>query len=60
MPDLFPALAFLLAVEGLIMALFPDAMRIVFARLALEPSAALRRAGLIAACIGVALLWLVA
>lgn len=58
MPDLLPALALLLAVEGLILAVFPGAMRVLFARMALEPDAALRRGGLISAVLGVGALWL--
>lgn len=59
MPDLLPALALLLAIEGFLLAIFPRAMRIVFARLALEPSSALRRSGLIAAALGTGILWLI-
>ncbi|MGG7568162.1 DUF2065 family protein [Rhodovulum sp. DZ06] len=59
MRDLLNAIALLLAIEGLLFAVFPDTMRILLARTALEPRELLRRVGLVSALVGVGLLWLV-
>jgi len=58
MRDLGTALALVLVIEGVLYALFPEGMNRIAARAMLVPPQALRFAGLIAACIGVALVWL--
>ena len=58
MRDLGTALALVLVIEGILYALFPEAMKRIAARSTLVSPQALRAAGLLAACIGVALVWL--
>jgi uncharacterized protein YjeT (DUF2065 family) len=58
MRDLGTALALVLVIEGILYALFPEGMKRVAARSTLVPPQALRAAGLLAACIGVAVVWL--
>ncbi|HEY4821856.1 MAG TPA: DUF2065 domain-containing protein [Xanthobacteraceae bacterium] len=58
MRDLGTALALVLVIEGILYALFPEGMKRIAARSTLVPPQALRAAGLLAACIGVALVWL--
>jgi len=58
MRDLGTALALVLVIEGVLYALFPEGMKRIAARSMLVPQQALRFAGLFAACIGVALVWL--
>jgi uncharacterized protein YjeT (DUF2065 family) len=57
--DFLTALALALALEGVAYALFPDAMRRMVASILAMPSASLRMAGLVAATLGVAGVWLV-
>ncbi len=57
--DLITALALVLVIEGAIYALFPDAMKRVVLSIADMPAAMLRYAGLIAAAVGVVIVWLV-
>ncbi len=58
MIELATALALILVIEGALYALFPDAMmRMMRAVLELQPES-LRTAGLVAAVVGVGLLWL--
>ena len=59
MTDVWTALALVLVIEGALYALFPDGMRRAAARALLVPPQALRLAGLTAACVGVALVWLI-
>jgi uncharacterized protein YjeT (DUF2065 family) len=59
MKDFLTALALVLVLEGILYAAFPDGMRRAAARAALVPPMALRLAGLAAAGIGVALVWLI-
>ena len=59
MRDLWTALALVLVIEGALYALFPEGMKRVAARALLVPPQAMRFAGLAAACVGVALVWLV-
>jgi len=59
MTDFWTALALVLVIEGALYALFPDGMRRAAARALLVPPQALRLAGLTAACVGVALVWLI-
>jgi len=56
---LLTALALAVAIEGIVYALFPDAMKRMMARVIEQPSAGIRTAGLIAAVAGVCVLWLV-
>jgi uncharacterized protein YjeT (DUF2065 family) len=58
MRDLGTALALVLVIEGILYALFPEGMKRIAARSVLVPPHALRGAGLLAACIGVLLVWL--
>jgi uncharacterized protein len=59
MRDLWTGLALVLVIEGALYALFPEGMKRVAARALLVPPQAMRLAGLAAACVGVALVWLV-
>lgn len=56
---LLTALALAVAIEGIVYALFPDAMKKMMARVMEQPSGSIRAAGLIAAAAGVFVLWLV-
>jgi len=57
-PDLLTALALVLVIEGLIYALFPDAMKRMMASIIPLPSSSIRSAGLFAAIVGLVLIWL--
>jgi uncharacterized protein len=57
--ELLTALGLVLAIEGVIYALFPEGMKRMMARVMEMPAASLRAAGLAAAAIGVGLVWLV-
>jgi uncharacterized protein len=57
MRDFLTALALVLVIEGIAYSLSPDMMRRLAARTAATPAQALRVGGLIAACIGVILVW---
>ena len=59
MQDFLAALALVLVLEGALYTLFPDGMKRMMAQAVTLPSSMLRGAGLTAACVGVALLWLV-
>ncbi len=59
MRDLGTALALVLVIEGILYALFPEGMRRVAARAMLVPPQIVRAAGLLAASIGVVIVWLV-
>jgi uncharacterized protein YjeT (DUF2065 family) len=59
MTDLFSALGLALAIEGALYALFPDTMKRLMASVQLQPENHLRAAGVLAACLGVGLAWLV-
>ena len=52
------ALALVLVIEGVLYALFPDRMKRIAARAMLVPPQSLRIAGLVAALLGVVLVWL--
>ena len=58
MRDLWTALALVLVIEGVLYALFPEGMMRIAARAMAVPPQALRAAGLLAACFGVMLVWL--
>src|SRR3546814_12382219 len=55
---LLTGVALVLVVEGLIYALFPQAMKRLFALMLEMPASALRTSGLVAAIAGLGLLWL--
>jgi uncharacterized protein len=58
MRDLGTAAALVLVIEGILYALFPDPMKRLAARTVGVAPQALRAAGLLAACVGVMLVWL--
>jgi len=58
MADLMTALALAITIEGLLYALFPEAMRRMMAEALKQPPGVLRIAGLAAAAAGVFVLWL--
>ena len=57
--DLITALALVLVIEGALYALFPDAMKRAVLTIADLPASILRNAGLVAAVVGVAIVWLI-
>ena len=57
MGDLVAALGLALAIEGLLFASFPDAMKRVLAEAAESPRERLRLVGLVTALLGVAIVW---
>jgi uncharacterized protein YjeT (DUF2065 family) len=59
MLDILAALGLVLAIEGLVYAAFPEAMKSVAGQIANSPAAGLRYVGLGAAVFGVALVWFV-
>lgn len=59
MTDLASALALAIAVEGILYALFPDGMKRMMASVFDMPSSSLRVAGLMAAVLGVGLVWVI-
>ncbi len=59
MTDLLVAIGLILVIEGCLLALFPDAMRRMMVAMQQVPAEFLRGAGLIAAVVGVALVWLI-
>ena len=63
MPDfattLLVALGLVFVIEGLLYALFPDAMKKGIALLLTLPESYVQRAGLVAVALGVGLIWLV-
>ncbi len=59
MRDLWTAFALVLVIEGCLYALFPDGMKRAAVRAMALPPRVLRIVGLAAACLGVALVWLV-
>ncbi len=59
MNDFLTGLALILVIEGSAYALFPGAIKRVAAAAIGQPERALRSAGLIAAMVGVGLVWLI-
>ena len=59
MTDLMTALALAITIEGILYALFPEAMKRMMAEVLKQLPGVLRAAGLIAAAAGVFALWLV-
>jgi hypothetical protein len=58
MTDFLTALALVLVIEGLFLAVFPQRLRQIVALLAATPPDALRVGGVLAAALGVFLVWL--
>ena len=56
---LWMALGLAITLEGILYSLFPDAMKRFVLSIADMPATMLRNAGLIAAAVGVAIVWLV-
>jgi uncharacterized protein YjeT (DUF2065 family) len=59
MIDLASALALAIAIEGILYALFPDGMKRMMASVLDMPSSNLRAVGLMAAVLGVGLIWMI-
>lgn len=59
MSDLIVALGLVLVIEGILYALFPDAMRRMMAQVLEMPPSVIRGAGLTAAAVGLGLVWLI-
>ena len=59
MTDLAVGLALVLVIEGLMYALFPDHLKRMMVMVMSVPASTLRVAGLVAAVIGVGIVWLV-
>jgi uncharacterized protein len=59
MQDLFTALALVLVIEGILYSLFPEGMKRAVAQMVVLPGSALRITGLVAAFIGVGLVYLI-
>jgi hypothetical protein len=57
--DFLTALALVLAIEGALYALFPDAMRRVMQQLLEQPEARIRALGLFCVALGVLGVWLI-
>ncbi|PCH84443.1 MAG: hypothetical protein COC02_01690 [Rhodospirillaceae bacterium] len=56
---LWAALGLAIAIEGIIYALFPEAMKRMMAMVMVQPTGSIRGAGIGAAVAGVIILWLV-
>ena len=59
MSELVTALALAIAIEGILYALFPDGMKRMMASVLEMPSSNLRAVGLMAAVLGVSLVWMI-
>jgi uncharacterized protein len=59
MSDFVVAIGLAIAIEGVLYALFPDAMKRMMARVLEQPGQNIRIAGLAAAVVGVGIVWLV-
>ncbi len=59
MADFLTALALAIAIEGTLYALFPEGMKRMMAQVLGQPAQNLRVAGVVAAAIGVGIVWLV-
>jgi uncharacterized protein YjeT (DUF2065 family) len=57
--DLATALGLVLVIEGLLLALIPDALKRVVAEILVQPARTLRVGGLVSAVIGLAVVWFV-
>jgi uncharacterized protein YjeT (DUF2065 family) len=59
MKDFATALALVFVIEGILYSAFPQGMKRMVAQVTVLPESALRITGLIAACVGVAAVWLI-
>ncbi|MCC3862163.1 DUF2065 domain-containing protein [Pseudemcibacter aquimaris] len=59
MTDIIIAIGLVLVIEGLLYALFPNNMKRMMAMALEQPAESLRNAGLIAAIIGIAIIYLI-
>ena len=59
MSDLFTAMALVLVIEGVLYALFPEAMQRMMVQAIQVPPSVLRNGGLVAAVIGVGVVWFI-
>ena len=59
MTDFLTGLALVLVIEGLVLALIPHRLRWLLDQMAEMPPEALRIGGLLSACLGVFLVWLI-
>jgi len=59
MRDFATALALVFVIEGILYSAFPDGMKRMVAQVMILPASALRLTGLLAACLGVAAVWLI-
>ncbi len=59
MTDLFAAIGLAIALEGILYALFPDAMKKYMKQILELPALTIRRVGVVAAIFGVIVVWLV-
>jgi uncharacterized protein len=59
MRDFTTALALVLVIEGILYSLFPESMKRMVSQVLVLPASALRVTGVIAACLGVAAVWLI-
>jgi len=59
MADLLTAIGLAVAIEGLLYALFPNAMKKMMLQVLAQPQSSLRTAGLVAAIAGVGIVWLI-
>ncbi|MSO75349.1 MAG: DUF2065 domain-containing protein [Alphaproteobacteria bacterium] len=59
MSDFVTALGLVLVIEGILYALFPEGMRRMVADLLARPAETLRVGGLLAAALGLTLVWLI-
>jgi uncharacterized protein len=57
--DLATALGLVLVIEGLLLALMPDALKRLVAEILVQPARTFRVGGLVSATIGLAVVWLV-
>ena len=59
MEEFISALGLAIVIEGILYALFPDAMKRMFIQLLEMPQSSMRLCGLLAAAIGVVIVWFV-
>lgn len=57
--DLATALGLVLVIEGVLLALIPDALKRMVAEILVQPPRMLRLGGLVSAVLGLAVVWLV-
>lgn len=59
MSDFFVAIGLAIALEGILYALFPDAMKKIIMQVLTMPTSAVRTTGVTLAMIGVVIIWLI-